>query len=105
MYLLHHKTNKRTLAFLKENVPNFIEHNVRPPNSPDLNPLDYAVWSALQQLVCRQKIQDIECVKEVHRSCLDMISEDLIDGAIDQWSRRIAVVIQAQGGHIKHRLK
>jgi len=72
MHLLRHKTNKHTLAFLKENVPNFSEYNVQPPNSPDLNLLDYAVWAALQQLVCRQKIQDIEHVKEVLRSCWDV---------------------------------
>jgi len=34
-----------------------------------------------------------------------MISQDLVDGAIDQWSKRITMVIQAQGGHIEHRLK
>jgi len=31
---------------LKENVPNFVEPNVWPPNSPDLNPSDYVVWGA-----------------------------------------------------------
>jgi len=71
-------------AFLKENVPNFVELNVRPPNSPGLNPLHYAVWGALQQFVYRQKIQDIEHLKEVLRSCWDTMSQDLIDCAIDQ---------------------
>jgi len=33
-----------------------------------------------------------------------MISQDLIDGAIDQWSERITMVVQIQGGHIEHRL-
>jgi len=26
-----------------------------PPNSPDLNPVDYAVWGALQQMVYRRR--------------------------------------------------
>jgi len=29
-------------------------------------------------------------------------SVPLIDGAIDQWSKRITMVIQAQGSHIEH---
>jgi len=33
-----------------------------------------------------------------------MISEDLVDTAIDQFSERLTVVIRAQGGHIEHRL-
>jgi len=31
-----------------------------PPNSPDLNPVDYSIWGALQQLDCRLKIRDLE---------------------------------------------
>jgi len=94
--------SKHTVAFLKENVPNFIEPNVWPLNSPDLNALDYTVWTALRQLAYRQKVQDIECLKEVSRSCWDVINQHLIDGATNQWSRRITVVIQAQGGHVEH---
>jgi len=30
---------------------NFIEPHMGPPNSPDINPVDYAVWGALQQRV------------------------------------------------------
>jgi len=32
-----------------------------------------------------------------------MISQDLIDGAINQWSKRLMMVIQTQGGHMEHR--
>ena len=31
---------------------NFIEPHMLPPNSPDINPVDYAIWGALQQRVC-----------------------------------------------------
>jgi len=33
------------------------------------------------------------------------ISPDLIDGAINQWSERLVMEIQAQIGHMEHRLK
>jgi hypothetical protein len=42
---------KLTVEFLQRNVPDFIEPDLWPPNSPDLNPVDYAVWGALQQMV------------------------------------------------------
>src|SRR6218665_1549186 len=38
--------------FLQANTPDFIHSDVWPPNSPDLNPLDYYVWNALKELVC-----------------------------------------------------
>jgi len=37
------------VEFLQQNVSNFIEPSVWPLNSPDINPVDYAVWGALQQ--------------------------------------------------------
>ena len=33
-----------------------------------------------------------------------MISRDLVDTAIDQFSKRLTLVIRAQDGHIEHRL-
>jgi len=44
---------KLAVEFLQQNVPNFIKPSVWPLNSPDINPIDYAVWSALQQDVHR----------------------------------------------------
>jgi len=51
---------RHTVAYLRSNVPEFIKPENWPPNSPDLNPVDYAVWGALQQMVYRRKISDID---------------------------------------------
>ena len=42
-------TARTTVDYLKK--IDFIEPNMWPPNSPDLNPVDYAVWGAFQQRV------------------------------------------------------
>jgi len=90
-------------AFLQKSVPDFIEPWNWPPNSPDLNPVDYSIWGALQQLVYCQKIEDTDHLKQVLNSCWDMISQELINGAIDQWSKRLSLVVRFRGGHIEHR--
>ena len=36
--------SRHTVAYLRSNVPEFIEAENWLPNSPDLNPVDYAVW-------------------------------------------------------------
>jgi len=33
------------------------------------------------------------------------ISQDLIDGAINHWSKHLMIVMQAQGGRMEHRLE
>jgi len=73
------------VVFLLTNVPDFIEPPNWPPNSPDLNTMDYCIWGggALQQLVYCQKIENIDHLKQVLNSCWDVISQELIDGAIE----------------------
>ena len=44
-------TEKNTINCLKRENVSFIEPQMWPPNSPDLNPVDYAVWCALQQQI------------------------------------------------------
>ena len=41
-------TSKLTQSWLKENIPDFITKEEWPPYSPDLNPMDYAIWSILE---------------------------------------------------------
>ena len=37
----------RKTAWLHANIDDFITKDEWPPNSPDLNPLDYHVWGAM----------------------------------------------------------
>ena len=49
----------------KEHI-NFIEPHMWPPNSPDINPVDYAIWGALQQRVYHQR--QFKTVEELKRA-------------------------------------
>jgi len=44
-------TVNNTINYLKRENVSFIKPQMWPPISPDLNPVDYAVWGALQQQV------------------------------------------------------
>jgi len=64
--------------------------------------VDYSIWGALQQLVYRQKIEDVEHLNQVLNSYWDMISRELINGVIEQWSKRLSSVVRSRGGYIEH---
>ena len=89
--------------FLQANDPHFIEPPNWSPNSSDLNVVDYSIWGALQQLVYRHKIEDVDHLKQVLNRCWSMLSQELINSAIDQWSKRLLLVICSHGEHIEHR--
>ena len=97
--------SRHTVAYLLSNVPEFIEPENWPPNSPDLlNPVEYAVWGALQQMVYRRKILDIDQLKRVLIDCWAQISQDTLNRAIDQLPKRLMMVIKAKGAHVEFRL-
>jgi len=47
--------SRQTVAFLHLHVPEFVEPENWPPNSLDLNPVDYSIWETLQQVVYRRR--------------------------------------------------
>jgi len=70
-------------------VPGFIEPENWPPNSPNLNPADYSVWEALQQMVYRYKISDTDQLKQVLIDFWAELSQDTLNPAIDQLPKRV----------------
>ena len=50
---------KETVALLDQETPDFITPLLCPPNSPDLNPVDYKVWGVLQERVYHSPIRDV----------------------------------------------
>ena len=59
-------TAKDTVAYLKDNVPKFSEPENRPPNCPDLKPVDYSIWKNLPQTVYKhQRIRDVQHLKDL----------------------------------------
>jgi len=51
------------VEFLERETSGFISPLLWPPNSPDLNPVDYSVWSILQEKVYKTRIADLNDLK------------------------------------------
>jgi len=88
---------------LQREIVTFIEPDMWLPNSPDLNPVDYAVWGSLQQMVYqRRQFTTINQLKQAIVIKWGKLSQRFINRAIGQWRRRLECVVQQQGGHIEH---
>ena len=46
-------TSRRAQEWLQNNVPDFLAREEWPSSSPDLNPMDFCVWSVLEKNGCR----------------------------------------------------
>jgi len=88
---------------LKKGHINFIEPYIWPPNSPDINPVDYAIWGALRQRVYHQR--QFKTVGELKRAIViewQQLSQRFIGNSINERHRRLVAVIKNGGGHIEH---
>ena len=87
--------------------PGFVKKDEWPPNSPDLNPLDYHVWGAMLE---RYKVFTPKPTNKAElKTVLEAIWKDLPQAAIDlavlAFRRRLQACIRADGGHFEHLLK
>jgi len=78
-----------------------------PPNSPDLNPLDYYVWGAMLERYksFQPKPENIDELKKVLQLIWDQLPQDLVNKAILSFSKRLWACVKTGGGHFEHMLK
>ena len=73
-----------------------------PPSSPDLNPVDYCVWSALEQNVYRgRRFENAIELKEAILQGWEALSQAVINNAIDRFQACVRLVIAENGQHIE----
>ncbi len=90
-----------TVELLRRETPDFIPPDLWPPNSPDLNPVDYCVWSILQQKVYGTRFANTDELKcKLLREWAEL-DHGVIASAIKQWRRRLRACVTAHGGHFE----
>ena len=105
MLLLHYlvKCRSHILAVYNSEFILGIAHasaqkiTVRPQKH--LNPVDYAVWSVLQERVYRTKISDVDELKRCINSEWAALSHAVIERAVGEWRQRLyalASVLEAE---------
>lgn len=96
-------TARQTIQYLDANVPEYIEPHNWPANSPDLTPVDYRIWGALQEKVYKHgPFNNTNDLRVAIEQEWDNISQRFIDLAIDQWRGRLQACVDAQGGHFEY---
>ena len=95
---------RETVELLKRETPAFISPGLWPPNSPDLNPVDYKIWSVMQQRVYQTKVQDLDELKQRLIDVWNSMPQSIIDDAINEWRKCLRACARMRGGHFQHAL-
>ena len=94
-------TSKYSLEFLHKNTPELLEPDMWPPNSPDLNPLDYGMWGVMEAMIDFNQINNLIEIREAITEARNKISQETIDKIIGSFRKRLRKVIAAKGGPIQ----
>jgi len=95
-------SSTRHCLFLERETPDFIPPTLLPPNSPDLNPVDYSIWSVLQEKVYRSRIANVNELKTRLIDEWARFDQSIVDAAIGQWRRRLSACVRVSGAHFEH---
>ena len=96
----------QTQDFLVRNCPEFIKKDEWPPNSPDLNPLDYHVWGEMVKRYSSlsPKPTNIDELKRALQNIWCELPLASIRKAIGTFRLRLQSCVRAEGGHFEHLL-
>ena len=94
-----------TVELLEQDVPDFISPSLWPLKSPDLNPVDYKIWSLVQERVYQQSISNIDELREHIVAVWEAVDQRVIDAVIRLWQERLLACVKAKGRHSEHLLK
>jgi len=73
-----------------------------PPNSRDLNSVNYKICGVMQDRVYQRKVKDVNELRERLVDVWAGLQQNVIDDAIDQWRRRLRPCVRARGGHFEY---
>lgn len=90
-----------TQALCSELFPSFISKTEWPANSPDLNPMDYSIWSILESKVCTRRYSSLEALKRDLTKAWDEIDDATLTAIADNFPKRLKACIAAGGGHFE----
>ena len=101
-------TSKHTMAYLDNNLPDEADVLLPedwPPHSPDLNPLDYCIWSSLARKVFKVKIRDVDHLCDRLGEAWEQIGQDEINRVIKSFRKRLKACVKANGKRFEYTLK
>ena len=92
---------KKYSRVLRTEVPSYISKLEWPPSSPDLNPLDFSLWSILESRDCSNFAQESGRFKEDSMQRMGPYSPGNLATAVEAVPRRLREIIKKRGGYIE----
>jgi inhibitor of nuclear factor kappa-B kinase subunit alpha len=93
---------KNTQQWYRVNFPDFVSAGEWPPYSPDLNPMDYSIWSILESRACAKPQNSLESLKRSLLAEWEKITVEEVRRVGENFTKRLKLCIKVRGGHFEN---
>ncbi|CAM4789569.1 unnamed protein product [Rotaria magnacalcarata] len=93
-------TAKETQQWCKIHFFDFWSKDRWPPNSPDLNPLDYCVWNELCQHMNWSHVVDKQALINEIKQGAKKIQIEVVRRSVTSWTNRIYKMLENEGNYL-----
>ena len=94
-------TSRKTQEWLATNLDAFWTKDMWPPQSPDLNPLDYSIWATVEDSACNKPHSSVAALERSIRKCWTQMEDSYIRITCQAFRRRLQAVIEVNGARIE----
>ena len=93
--------HEKSQEWCSKNFRSFIDKDHWPPNSPDLNPLDYCVWNDIAQVIKWNAVTSKKTLIVPLKRAVKKISNDVVFESCFSWTNRLYQMSQDKGNYLK----
>ena len=90
-----------TQRWIQAHILAFINKEDWPSRSPNLNHLDFSVWSILESKACRTSHDSLENLKAKLQREWTLIPQEVLCASCNSFQGRLKQIIKNKGGHIE----
>lgn len=94
-------TSNVTQQWCKDHFSGFWDKNCWPPSSPDINPMDFAIWSILESDVSSKSYPNVEALKDALQISWAALEGKVVRDSCLSVPHRLQLMIKARGGHFE----
>uniref|UniRef100_A0A2Q4TGU8 Tc3 transposase DNA binding domain-containing protein n=2 Tax=Caenorhabditis japonica TaxID=281687 RepID=A0A2Q4TGU8_CAEJA len=93
--------SRSTLAVLKAHFPGFLDKNLWPASSPDLNPMDFSVWGMLEGKIAGKVFATVDDLKAALEVAWASIDDGYLRRTVNSVKKRLRACVKARGSNFE----
>uniref|UniRef100_A0A8R1E8P8 HTH luxR-type domain-containing protein n=1 Tax=Caenorhabditis japonica TaxID=281687 RepID=A0A8R1E8P8_CAEJA len=93
--------SRSTLAVLEAHFPGFLDKNLWPASSPDLNPMDFSVWGMLEGKIAGKVFATVDDLKAALEVAWASIDDGYLRRTVNSVKKRLRACVKARGSNFE----